>query len=251
MASKPLNTLTTDECRQYYDILVSNADSQWQIADTLADAGQYGAATSHLLISVEESIKSIIVFMDTQGFDFRSVKGIDTIFRNHRIRFFIAYIMFAVGIVGEDLIKLLKKIKENPSLLEDYMKLLIKEDDLPIALKWYFLRKAILLRKEKALFEKADLFRQIGFYADFNEEVNSPQTMSKETYNMIYERMLKVKKFTASFIRSYTPSDDMMLQLIQDNKKMFNDNKVYNMLELGLSQAKSSKKSPFEILDKF
>lgn len=186
--------------------------------------------------------------MDTQGFDFRKVNGIDTIFRNHRIRFFIAYIMFAIGLIGDDFIKLIQKIKDNPNILQDYMKLFISKDELPIPFKWYFLRKYVLIKKEKELFEKADLFRQIGFYADFNEEANSPQDMSKETYDMIYERMLKVKIFTAGFIRAYTPSDETMAKLIQDNRKIFNDNKVYTLLERGLLQAKSTKQSPFDLL---
>jgi len=249
MASKPLNTLSQDECSDYYDILVKNAKSQWDIADTLSAAGQYGAATSHLLISIEESMKSIIVFMDTQGYTFRHIKGIDAIFRNHRIRFFIAYIMFAIGLIGEDFIKLLGKIKKNPGLADEYVKLFTGKEEMPLELKYYLLRKMILLKNEKELFKKADLFRQIGFYADYNAEAHSPQDMTQETYNTIYERMLKVKKFTASLIKAYSPSDETMKKLIANNKKIFNENKFYSLIERGLLKAKNTKDSPFDLLN--
>ncbi|MBS1651629.1 MAG: AbiV family abortive infection protein [Bacteroidetes bacterium] len=249
MASKPLQTLTQEECSKYFEFLQGNAAEQWKIADTLSTAEQYGAATSHLLISIEESIKSIIVFMDSQGYQFRSVKGIDTIFSNHRIRFFIAYFMFSIGIFGDDLIKWLKKVKQNPELIQEHMKLFVGQDDLPLPLKYYFLRKLALLKTEMIFFKNADLIRQIGFYVDYNEQVQSPQAMTKDTYKEIYQRMEKVKRFVKGLIDAYTPSDETMDKLIAKNKQLFNDEKYYKLIEDGLFKVKKTKSSPFDLLN--
>src|SRR5579859_8076673 len=90
-------------------------DQKWNSAIMLAKSEDYGGAVSLLIISIEELIKSIILFMDGKGFEFRNVKGINTFFRNHQIRYIIAFVMFAMNIIGEDLVKFILKIRENPN----------------------------------------------------------------------------------------------------------------------------------------
>lgn len=245
MPSKPIHKLTQEECIRYYDALTKNATSKWKIAGTLSRKKEYGAATSHLLISIEESIKSVIVFFDSKGCEFRHVNGADRIFNNHRIRFFLAFLMFGINIFGEDLFKWLKKIKKNPTELHKKVKgLILDKKELPLGVKFYLTRKFYILKKEKEWFQKADILRQIGFYADYNEEIQSPETIDQATYEEIHARLFKIRNLVSKLIKSY---NSMSENEIEEMKNEFKKRNIYSLLEQGLAMSKSYKSSPFEM----
>src|SRR4051812_38270732 len=98
MSSKTFLTIPKKECLEVYKTILKNSDNKWESGKKLADIGDFGGATSFALISVEELIKALIVFLDGKGFEFRSLKGIDTFFKNHKIRYIIAYAMFAMNL---------------------------------------------------------------------------------------------------------------------------------------------------------
>jgi AbiV family abortive infection protein len=248
MSFMPLKDRTPDECKSYFDHLIRNSREQWKVAQGLAQLGNYGMATSHLLISVEESIKAVIMHMDAQGFNLRKVEGVDWIFRNHRIRFFLAYIAFVFGVIGKDVVKLIERLRRNPQLLHDFVEELNDETDLPVSVRWYILRKIALFKAEKEIFEKADLLRQIGFYADFNEGVSSPQDMSEEAYELILERMDLVRSVCEDIVFSYSSNDESIVKALESSRRLFSSKNIYSLLERGLKRAKSTKHGPFDLL---
>ena len=49
-----------------------------------------------------------------QGFQLRNINGIEVFFKDHKIRYFLSYALFVMGDIGDGLIGLLKRIKEDP-----------------------------------------------------------------------------------------------------------------------------------------
>lgn len=79
------------------------------------------SACSFAIISTEELVKAFIVFWDGQGFNFRKIKGMSTIFRNHRIRYFILFLLYVMGLLNDELRKLMSTvIQKPPSVLARY-----------------------------------------------------------------------------------------------------------------------------------
>jgi len=109
MSSKTFVTISKNECLTVYRNVLEHSDQKWESGKQLAKINDFGGATSMAIISVEELVKSLIIFLDGKGFEFRSIKGISTLFDNHQIRYLLAYTMFAMGLFGDELMKFLKK----------------------------------------------------------------------------------------------------------------------------------------------
>lgn len=231
-----------------YPVVKSNSRNQYKVALILADAGHYGQALPHLLVSTEELIKALVIVLDAKGFKLRKIRGMDVFFKNHEIRFFIAYFMFAIGLFGDDLMRWLPILRKNSALLVRFMRNKKRRD---IAIKWYCLRKFVTIREEIKWFSRAEVLRQNGFYVDMKNELISPAHITKHDFEEAKKRIKKVNVVTQGFIDSFLsphPSTITQVKLLQ---RTLSTRKFRNSLEKGLVNMRKGRKSFFqELIDK-
>ncbi|NOT91646.1 AbiV family abortive infection protein [Ferruginibacter sp.] len=142
MEGKTFLNISRKECLIVYNDILENSDRRWESGMVLAKNGDFGLGISASIISIEELIKAIIVFLDGNGFDFRKSKGIDSFFRNHEIRYVIAYFIFIISLAGDELKKIIKKMNDNPEHVNNLIKGM--RDDKNFILdkyKFYFFKK--------------------------------------------------------------------------------------------------------------
>ncbi len=180
MPDKSFVTISRKECQSRYKEIITVSDKHWETSQKMAEAENYGLAMILLIASIEELVKALIIFFDANGFDLRKVKGTNKFFKDHQIRYFIAYIMFIMNIVIDEFKKIIIQYYNRP---EDLMQLVkqAKSDETFFEkhLKFYLLRKLILVKKELEWFEKIDLSRQQSLYSDYQGKFSSPSLSEK------------------------------------------------------------------------
>jgi AbiV family abortive infection protein len=252
MSSKTFLTISKQECLIVYQDLLNNSQKKWQAGENLAKTNEFGSAISLAIISTEELVKGIIVFLDGKGFDFRNVKGMDTVFRNHQIRYVIAYAMFLMAIFGEELMKFILKIKDDPDkfiLIFDEMK-----DDEKYFEKhfgYYLLKKIVTIRREFRWFSKADIFRQDGFYCDYQEQLKTPILVDSKNYKQVYKRLERVRTMGLGIIDACNTPDDFSKNYLEEMKLNFLRKGFYESMAKALDIVRQQRKNPFELIDHF
>lgn len=252
MSSKTFLTISKKECLEVYTSILKNSDQKWEAGKNLAAINDYGGATSMAIISVEEMVKALIVFLDGKGFEFRNVKGMDTVFKHHQIRYLIAYAMFALSLVGDELFKFLAKIRENPSevIRMDEAMVQNEEEFFEKNIKQYLFRKLIQLKREFDWFSQVDIFRQDGFYCDYDEQLKNPITISSYDYEQVIQRLEKVLKVGKEIILAFENQDEKLTDQFKDIKRNFKQKKYYQHIENLLATVRQSRETPFDLIKK-
>lgn len=251
MASKTFLTISKKECAVVYKDILSNSDKKWESGEKLADNEEYGGATSLAIISVEELVKGLIVFFDGQGFDFRRVKGMKSIFENHQIRYLIAFSMFVMGFVGEELVKLAQSFKGRPQeflILTNRIK--TDKEFLRTTGTRFMLKKLVVLKNEFDWFSRVDIFRQDGFYCDYEEQLKNPISITKEDYQHVISRLEKVRLVGKTLIESFDTTDKIYLDHFAKMKRDFMTNKLYDKIGESLATVRQSRDNPFDLIKK-
>lgn len=248
MSNKNFMTISKRECLKAYKQIVLNSDKQWESGKKLAAMGDYGGATSLSVISVEELIKSIIIFLDGKGFEFRSrTEGIQTLFKNHQIRHLIAYLIFVMGVMGDDLISFLEPFRKNP---QELPKLIHETQTNPIEfekkVQRYALRKMVLLRQEFIWFSKIDIFRQDGFYCDYDEQLKNPIDIGEDDYKGLHFRLEKVRKVGKGLIDSFNDQESALTEHVKKMKEDMITKNYYVFIGKALSKVRQTRGNPFE-----
>ena len=247
---KKLKDLTITECFNRYEEMMKNSDLRWRSAKLLAQNEDYGGAIRDHITSMEEMIKGLIMFMDSQGFQFRTVDGMDTIIRkSHSIRHFIGFTMFIMNIFMDDLKGMIIKIRKAPSTVLKY-KGNIKGIE-PI-LKKYALRKFVIIQKEFHWFAKVESLRQEGSHVDYDPQIKSPLNITLEEYKEVYKRLKNVRIVTKDIIKTFDSDDNggEMIKGIQEFQQEFITEGWYLKMQEPLKLLKK-KKNPFDIVQTF
>lgn len=248
MSSQNFMNISRKECLEVYKEILSNSERKWNSAEILAENKDYGTAFSTAIISIEEIVKSMLLLLDGKGFELRTVKGIDTIFKNHRIRYFIAYMMLVFSVFGEDLTKLLIKYRNNPQLIV-WLNERNKRNKgfVEKFAKRYFQNKLPLLINELDWFIKMDIFRQDGFYCDYDNHLKTPLNINENNYQEAIKRITKVREIGLLFIESYEAINDIDNKLIIKFNSGLKITGAYQKLGEKLSSFKPNK-GPFDSL---
>lgn len=247
--SKSFMTIPKKECLIVYKKIWEHSEGKWTSGKKLAEAGDYGGATSFAIISIEELVKCLIVFFDGKGFEFRKVKGIKTIFENHQIRYLIAFAMFIIGLAGEELVKFINAFKNDPQGLAAFVKRLQTDKEfLESTVARFALRKLVILKREFDWFSQVDIFRQEGFYSDYNEQLKSPISITKDDYEEVINRLEKVRLVGKYLIESVETKDMLFQKQIGNIRRDFKANKIYEKAGTALTSVKLSKVNPFEFI---
>ncbi len=246
MSSKTFLTISKKECLVVYKDIIGNSDKKWEAGNLLASHADFGAATSMAIISVEELVKSMVVYLDGKGFEFRSVKGMDTIFKHHQVRYLLAYAMFAMGVFGDELMKFIEKVRQNPNdiiRLNEEMKK-DKEEFFRKNMQRYMFRKFIQLRNEFDWFSKVDIFRQDGFYSDYEEQLKNPIKISPDDYGQVIQRLEKVRNVGKGIIEAFENQDEDTQEQFKEIKRDFKQKNYYEKIGNSLTKVRQSRESP-------
>lgn len=234
MPDKSLMTLTQTECSILYKELLDNSKNKWEEAQILASHERRGTATTLAIISTEESIKAFIVFLDSKGARFRRVKGMNKLFKDHKIRYWISYLLLIMGLLGEDLRLYLQSSISDPQKFALIMNK-IKDDKVYRirVLRIYIYKKMKLFREELIWISKMDRLRQDGLYCDYIDEIKTPQGITSLDYEKIYDRLNKIRLLSEGFFESCEkPEIDKLLNTILKSR---DSNKIYTMIESALA----------------
>lgn len=247
--SKKFSSLTMIECGEAYKVMYATAESEWEAGKQLAEAGKYGNATSLLIISIEEYVKSLLIFFDSKGFQFRNTKGVAVFFRNHQIRYVIAFIMGVMNLFGEEMKKALLWVKANPDEVIVLHKSMNENDQFfEEKFGYYLKRKLVYILQEFAWFKNADLFRQEGFYCDYKDFLKTPLKLSKKEFDEVYIRLEKVREVGKFLIQGFDSKDPSIQEQILRLKNDFKTKKYYDKIADALDALSKSKQNPFAFL---
>ncbi|TMI63658.1 MAG: AbiV family abortive infection protein [Bacteroidetes bacterium] len=248
--AKKFSSLTKAECSEAYQQIFATAESEWQAALELAATGKYGNATSLMIISIEEYVKSLLIFFDSHGFHFRTTKGVSIFFKNHQIRYVIAFVMAVMNLFGEEMKRFLLRVKENPEEIRT-LHSAFKEDDNYFEKKfgYYFRRKLVEIMREFRWFKGADLFRQEGFYCDYKDFLKTPLNVTEDEFKEVFKRLKKVRSIGKAIIAGFESDSSEIRDQLQKMKTEFRAKNHYLKITNGLKKLSESKQSPFEFIE--
>jgi AbiV family abortive infection protein len=246
MSSKTFTTLSQADCSSFYKAILENAEDKWATAQLLSQNSKFGSAVPMLIVSIEEYIKALVVFFDGQGFTIRKVKGMEHFFTQHKLRYIIAYIAFAMGVFGNDLVRLLLMVKANPALIGELLQdIQTNEAAFQKKMVKYFQKKTRLLLSELDWFASVDLFRQNGMYSDVRDRFLSPLEISEQDYRQVYRRLKKVKTVCRGIIEGAGDNPGVG-EHIEKMKKDFRQKGYYDKIAAALASIKERKVDPFK-----
>ena len=249
--NKTFSSLSRQECKIAYKEILCNSDELWESGLLLANSKRYGHATPFLINSVEELVKSLILFFDSEGFQFRQTRGVDIFFRNHQIRYIIAYAMFCMNIFGDELMRFFQKVRENPhEIIRMHQEMKGDENYVEHKLKLYILRKIILLRKEFDWFSQLDIFRQDGFYSNYERELKTPLNINQQDFEQVLIRLDKIRKLAKVLVESFQSTDPSIKENITKLRRDFKQKDYYGKITAALSSIKQDRDGPFQHIKK-
>jgi len=165
------------------------------------------------------------------------------------MRYFIAYILFTMGMIGDEISILITKVLTNPDEFQKYNKGFDFNDPaFQRKAKFYIFRKLILAKKELIIFSKIDSVRKDGFYCDYEDYLKSPATFTMTEYQEIVYRLEKVKKIINFTIEGFNTLDDTSLKYIGALKKSMKSQKYYLKISNTIIKIKQERQNPFELV---
>jgi AbiV family abortive infection protein len=245
-------TISKNECLSVYSEILKNSDKKWQSGIKLADNKDFGGAISLAIISNEELIKALIVFFDGHAFKFRRVKGINALFKNHQLRYLIAYTMFAIGSLAEDIVRLVKELRKEPTLIDKIIHTFT--NDRAQFESWifeYLQHKLNTLGKEFDWFSRIDMFRKDGFYCDFRDYLKNPVEITELDYQHAFIRLNLVRNLGMSLIDSINDQNPVLSEALNSLKSNFIKYDYYTKVSTLLAVLKNKWDNPFEIIKSY
>jgi AbiV family abortive infection protein len=197
-SAKRIMNLSKQECLDLSKVCLANADSKYNDALLLSKSGSFGNATSQLMVCMEELMKATVLSLDGNGFQFRqNVKGIVHLFKNHKLRYFLAFAISVFYVFGRDIKWFLIKLKGNP---DKFINLDIKNKTFQKQAMAWLINKFRTIEKEVTWFSNADIYRQDGFYVDYIDGVRSPLSITERQFMDFKNRISNFRTVTKEFI---------------------------------------------------
>lgn len=234
--------LNASECLIASKSLLDNAESLYNDSKLLSINGSYGHATSLLIQSTEESMKALILFLDGNGFQFRSrVSGINNLFINHKLRYGLAMFLSILYIFSKDIKDLIQKIKGGNVLTFDFKKDKKKAE---VILLPYTQNLVKIIIKEILWFSQAEFTRQEGFYVDYIDEIRTPLQISKIDFENVLARLDRMRSFVTEYIQSFESTDEIIIQGISNLKQLFINENWYEKIGEVIKSFKEKSNNP-------
>lgn len=233
-----LLTLSAKQSKNLDDFFYRNAQDLKSNAELIVNSREsYGCATSLLVLSLEETVKAILVKLHSEGLRIYKLEDSRKFFKDHRIRHKIAQMIeLGDGLFESSMEysnnKTSKKFKNN--LLGSFLNAAVSSKP--------FLQS--LMRFDKL--EKFDEYKQSGFYVDYRNGLLQPnEEISKIEYNSVYEALERATRFYKYLRIAYHSSVKNRSNSNELNKKK-EDLKIFindALEDFSLNYSKNGKKS--------
>ncbi|WP_276980136.1 hypothetical protein, partial [Flavobacterium filum] len=178
--------------------VLEKSKKKFESAEALAKIGDYDSATALLIVSNENALVGLILFLDGIGFKIRSVKGMKSLFKNHKLRYLFALILSVFSIVTKEFKEILNKIMKDPTIIQNF-----NPNDSAFAkkVKNYFLNKLLEIKNEILFFSRVDKSRQQGLYSDFKGTLLH---ISESEYQVFHNKIQTLNSLVFSFIETFS-----------------------------------------------
>jgi AbiV family abortive infection protein len=252
MANKTFITMSKKDCLVYYKEVLQTSESNWKSSLLLAEAGQFGNAMSMAIISSEELVKALIILFDGKGFEFRRVRGMDALFANHQIRYVIQYAMLAINIFMEDFKTYFLKFSEDPVKgMAFFNGLQAKDINMVSQVEKYGLEIFQRLATEFQWFSMVDIYRQQGFYSDYEDQLKTPIKIDADTYQQAFSRLEKVRAVGLELIASLESSEKLYVDHFTNMRRGMKQKKTYVQIGDSLAVLRKTRDNPFVVIRKY
>lgn len=244
--NKNFMSLSKKECLEVAKETFRNSDGMYNDGVALAKINSFGRATSLLILSMEENMKAVILYLDGNGFQFRpKVKGIQNLFINHKLRYPLALVLSGFNIFRKDLREFIFKIKDNPAVIKDFDKNKEKWEGLA---KGYFIEKVKQFIAEITWFSSAEYLRQEGMYVDYDDVLKTPLDINEQDYNEVYVRVSAMREFTADFLTAFDDrgeeGEEELKKQLKELQKQFITEQWYDKISGVISKFNSKDANP-------
>jgi|SRR5690554_737523 len=220
--SKTLLTLNKTEKGKVVKELLKNAERKRNSSIILLENDDIASAIHLQILSMEEDIKAMILMLDAYGFKLiQHVKDINTIFKNHRLRFVTGFILSSLSYFKEDIERLPELFRNDrlmKAILEDrtmYLKPLLS----------HVVDRARQVKDELYLFSEMERIRQMSNYVDFVNEIHSPSNLTIDDFELVQKRVLKINSTVLLIDRNLKSN-----QITADIVEKINSSNVFDVL---------------------
>lgn len=195
MNDKSFMTLSPEQCLVVYRQVIEKSKRKFEEAEILAEKERYDTASSLLIISNEELLKAMILFMEGNGFHLRKIKGFKTLFNNHKLRYLVALTLSVISLLAKEFARgMALFIKGDEDFLNKIDPLRPGFSD---PARDYLSARLLDIKSEIEFFSKVDKARQHGFYSEYNDGLI---TISKDEYLLLHAKIDSVNVVINSFI---------------------------------------------------
>lgn len=183
-----LLTLPAKQSKNLDNSFYRNAKDLKANAELIVNSREsYGCATSLLVLSLEETVKAILVKLHSEGLKIYKLEDSRKFFNDHRIRHKIAQMIE----LGDGLFQSSMEYSDNKTSKKFKNSLLGSFLNAAVSSKPFLYS---IIRFDKI--EKFDEYKQSGFYVDYRNRLLQPnEEITKIEYNSVYEALERATRF--------------------------------------------------------
>lgn len=213
--SQNFMSLPKKECLSASKVILENAIEKYEEAQFLAKRNSYGTASSLLITGMEESIKSLILVLDANGFQFRmKVKNMSSVFKNHSMRYEFGFLLTVSGIFYKDFLKIVNHFMSGSN---------VEFPDInPVKVNQWCKVRISQIKRELLWFDQIGFFREKGLYVDVDGQIIKPSTISKIDFDFTAQRVSRVIEMIKS-LHEICDNESNRVFLSNLSKRFFSD----------------------------
>ncbi|WP_406684579.1 AbiV family abortive infection protein [Seonamhaeicola sp. MEBiC1930] len=209
---KSFNNISRNECLKVFPKIYVSANRKWKSAINLSKTEDYSSATFLMITCIEEYLKATILALDGSGFRFRSIKGVEGMFRNHSLRYPVIYLFHIMASSFEYSESMMKK----KGLFRKILFSIKRYNEASSNLKWY---------------ANLDCLRERALYSNLDDNIlKLPESIDRKEFILIEKKLNKVRYAFYSVLFLLNPE----VKRLQKEKKEFKQALNTMVNELGL-----------------
>lgn len=242
--------LSKKECFDLYPAIQKNAENNWRSSQVLAENQFYGPAISLAILSVEETIKAVLLILDGRGFKFRHTLGFQNILDNHTIRYYFSFVFSLCYLFRQkfiNVLEVLKKPSQNPALFFKVIELGSDKKKVDTFILEKISGWIEEINQELSWFESLDKQRQSGFYCDFQDKLLSPEDYNFNDYLKVVQRLEQVRKVSFILIDTYEHHFDSCKDTLNEMFSSWDKERFYDKLANEMKKTGKGNKKIFRV----
>lgn len=199
---------TAEQYATFYLVVIKNAERHYKTAQVIAASGDYANAVAHIVLSGEEFLKAVVIYLDSKELGVRKIPSIHKLFYQHVPRHNVIKMVFSA-------LQFLQTTKEG-------MKMGVPGTLLGLVRGYY------KSRANKAWWKQADQLKLKALYVDYTSALSDPSSITEADYRSSLLRGTDLSKSVKSLI-NYIES--MTEQELKDFKESFLTTDIADLLQ--------------------